>query len=304
MLATTDSATSDLEYHKAIKNSGWKSRIIPTFRPDSVIDLNTENWKKNIKELSKVSGIDIHNYETFIKALRQRRQFFKSMGAVSTDMAILTPWTEELTKTEIGNIFQRALKEKLTDEDTSGFTAHMIMEMAGMSIEDGLVMQLHCGCYRNHNQEIYERLGPDKGCDISVQTEFTKNLRNLLNKYGNDSRLTLVVFTLDESTYSRELAPLAGHYPALKLGAPWWFHDSINGMMRFREQVTETAGLYNTTGFVDDTRAFFSIPARHDLSRRVDANWLAGLVAKHIVDMTDAGEMIKDTAYRLAKKNL
>ena len=159
MLATTDSATSDLEYHKAIKNSGWKSRIIPTFRPDSVIDLNTENWKKNIKELSKVSGIDIHNYETFIKALRQRRQFFKSMGAVSTDMAILTPWTEELTKTEIGNIFQRALKEKLTDEDTSGFTAHMIMEMAGMSIEDGLVMQLHCGCYRNHNQEIYERLG-------------------------------------------------------------------------------------------------------------------------------------------------
>jgi glucuronate isomerase len=176
------------------------------------------------------------------------------------------------------------------------------MENARMSIEDGLVMQFHPGSYRNHNPLIFERFGPDKGCDIPIQAEFTRNLRPLLNKYGNDTRLTLILFTLDETTYSRELAPLAGHYPAVKLGPPWWFHDSLNGMMRYRQQITETAGLYNTVGFNDDTRAFPSIPARHDLSRRVDANWIAGLVVRGIVDMNDAEEMILDTAYRLAKR--
>ena len=176
------------------------------------------------------------------------------------------------------------------------------MQMARMSIEDGLVMQLHVGSFRNHNPLVFDRFGPDMGADIPTAGEFTRSLRPLLAKYANDPRLTLILFTLDEATFSRELAPLAGHYPAVKLGPPWWFHDSLNGMARFRELVTETAGLHNTVGFNDDTRAFPSIPARHDLSRRVDANWIAGLVVRGIVDMEDAHEMIQDTAYRLAKK--
>jgi glucuronate isomerase len=176
------------------------------------------------------------------------------------------------------------------------------MESARMSVEDGLVMQLHPGSFRSHSPLILKNFGPDRGCDIPVQTEYTRNLKPLLNKYGNHPQLTFIVFTLDESAYGRELAPLAGHYPAMKLGPPWWFFDSINGMTRFRMETTETSGLYNTAGFNDDTRAFPSIPARHDLSRRVDANWIAGLVVRGMIDMEDAREMIQDTAYRLAKK--
>jgi len=163
-------------------------------------------------------------------------------------------------------------------------------------------MQLHPGSSRNHNRAILEKFGPEMGADIPIAVEFTRSLSPLLNKYGNDARLTLILFTLDESTYARELAPLAGHYPAVRLGPPWWFHDSLNGMRRYRDLVTETAGLYNTVGFNDDTRAFPSIPARHDLARRVDANWLAGLVVGGVVDMADAEEMIQDTAHRLARQ--
>ena len=242
------------------------------------------------------------SYRAFIQALENRRAFFKSMGATATDHAAQTAYTEELTDAEAEAIFQRALSGQATADDAARFTGHMLMESARMSIEDGLVMQFHPGSCRNHNPLIFERFGLDKGADIPVQGEFTRNLRPLLNKYGNDPRLTLILFTLDETTYSRELAPLAGHYPALKLGPAWWFHDSLNGMTRYREQITETAGLYNTVGFNDDTRAFPSIPARHDLSRRVDANWIAGLVVRGIVDMQDAEEMIQDTAYRLVKK--
>jgi len=302
VLATTDEATSTLKYHRAIKSSNWNRRIIPTFRPDAVISIQSKNWRKNIEELSRISEIDIVDYRTFIKALKKRIEFFKSLGATSIDIAVLDPYTEELSEIAVDNIFASALKNTVNENDSKKFTAHILMEMAKISIEYSLVMQLHCGCYRNHNQEIYQKFGPDKGCDIPVRIEFTENLKALLNKYGNNPNFTIVVFTLDESTYSRELAPLAGHYPALKLGPPWWFHDSINGMIRFREQITETAGLYNTTGFVDDTRAFLSIPARHDLARRIDSNWLAGLVARHIIDITDAREMIKDCAYGLAKK--
>jgi glucuronate isomerase len=178
----------------------------------------------------------------------------------------------------------------------------MLMEMARMSIDDGLVMQLHPGSLRNHNDIIFQKFGLDKGADIPIQTEYTRNLLPLLNKYGNDSRLTLILFTLDETTYSRELAPLAGHYPALKLGPPWWFFDSLNGMARCFDQVMETAGIYNTAGFNDDTRAFCSIPARHDVWRRASANWLAGLVVRHIIDLDDAHEMIQDLAVNLAKR--
>jgi len=234
--------------------------------------------------------------------LEQRRACFKSVGATATDHAALTPATAELTHTEVEAIFQRALKGQSESSDAVHFTAHMLMEMARMSIEDGLVMQLHPGSLRNHNEVIFKRFGLDKGADIPVETEFTRNLMPLLNKYGNDPRLTLILFTLDETTYSRELAPLAGHYPALKLGPPWWFFDSLNGMRRYFDQVMETAGIYNTVGFNDDTRAFCSIPARHDVWRRASADWLAGLVVRHIIDVEDAHDLIQDLAINLAKR--
>jgi glucuronate isomerase len=224
------------------------------------------------------------------------------MGAVATDHAVVEPYTERLSHEDANRLFQRARQGQAAPTDQRRFEAHMLMEMARMSVEDGLVMQLHPGALRDHNRAVFERFGSDKGADIPVATEYTRNLRPLLNEYGNDSRLTLVLFTLDESTYARELAPLAGHYPAVKLGPPWWFHDSIEGMTRFRQRTTETAGIYNTAGFNDDTRAFCSIPARHDLSRRVDANFLAGLVARHIVDMADARQMARALAYDLVKE--
>jgi glucuronate isomerase len=199
-------------------------------------------------------------------------------------------------------VFRRALDGAATLADQRRFEAHMLMEMARMSVEDGLVMQLHPGALRNHNRQVFDRFGPDRGADIPVATEYTRNLSELLNAYGNDEGFSLVLFTLDESAYSRELAPLAGHYPALRLGPPWWFHDSIEGMTRYRQQVTETAGIYNTAGFNDDTRAFCSIPARHDLSRRVDANFLAGLVARHVVELDDARVMARALAYELARE--
>ncbi|MDZ7358019.1 MAG: glucuronate isomerase [candidate division KSB1 bacterium] len=301
VLTTTDGAADSLEYHQQIRNSGWKGNIIPCFRPDAVVNITYPNWKQQIEALERASGVEITNFQRFIHALEMRRQFFKSMGAVSTDQGVVSPYTHELSPAEVESIFQRALKGKANETDAAQFTAHMLMEMARMSVEDGLVMQIHPGSFRNHNQFIFQKFGPDKGCDIPIQTEYTRNLHELLNKYGNDPRFTLIVFTLDESTYSRELAPLAGHYPAMKLGPAWWFHDSIEGMTRYRQMVTETAGIYNTAGFNDDTRAFPSIPARHDLSRRIDSNFLAGLVARHIIDFEDARKMSRSMAYDLVK---
>ncbi|MCC7354030.1 MAG: glucuronate isomerase [Anaerolineae bacterium] len=302
VLCTTDAATDPLPHHRAIRESGWQGRVLPTFRPDGVVNLDIVGWRKNVDALSQVTGSAVNSVQALIRALENRRAYFQEMGATATDHAALTAYTSELSEREAEAIFQRALKGEATADDATRFTGHLLMENARMSIEDGLVMQLHVGSYRNHNDLVFRRFGLDKGCDIPIQGEFTRSLRPLLNKYGNDPRLTLILFTLDETTYSRELAPLAGHYPAVKLGPPWWFHDSLNGMARYRDQVIETAGLYNTVGFNDDTRAFPSIPARHDLARRVDANWLAGLVVRGIVDMDDATEMIHDTAYRLAKK--
>ncbi len=301
-LSTTDAASDSLEYHKKIKNSGWNGKVIPCFRPDGVVNITAAVWKKEIEKLSAACSTEINSYETFIKAIENRREYFKSIGAVSTDQGIISPYTHQLSKEEAEKIFQKALKGSATDQDAFLFTANMLMEMARMSIEDGLVMQIHPGSMRNHNQIIANRFGLDKGADIPLPTEYTKNLWELLNKYGNNDKLSLIIFTLDESTYSRELAPLAGHYPAMKLGPSWWFHDSIEGMIRFRQQVTETAGIYNTVGFNDDTRAFLSIPARHDLSRRVDSNFIAGLVAKHIIDFEEANQMSKALAYGLVKK--
>ncbi len=302
VLNTTDGAADSLEYHKKLQEIDWNGKVIPCFRPDAVVNITKKNWKQEIDKLSKVSGIDVISYKSYITALENRREFFKSMGAVSTDQGIESPYTHQLSEHEAEAIFQKAIRGEATESDAALFTANMLMEMARMSSEDGLVMQIHPGAMRNHNIRIFEKFGLDKGCDIPIQTEYTRNLHELLNKYGNNSELTIILFTLDETTYSRELAPLAGHYPALKLGPPWWFHDSIEGMKRYRQMVTETAGIYNTVGFNDDTRAFLSIPARHDLSRRMDSNFLAGLVARHIIDMDDAKSMSRSLAYELVKK--
>jgi glucuronate isomerase len=302
VMNTTDAATDPLTHHQAIKKSGWKGRILPCFRPDGVVNLDAPNWRKNIEALSKVSKIEVKNYKSYIAALENRRAFFKRMGATSTDHAAMIAYTDELSPRQAETIFRRALAGKATADDAICFTGHMLMEMARMSIDDGLVMQLHVGSFRNHNPLIYERFGTDMGADIPIVAEFTQSLRPLLAKYGNDPGLTLILFTLDESAYSRELAPLAGHYPAVKLGPPWWFYDSVEGMIRQRQAIIETTGLYNTVGFNDDTRAFPSIPARHDLFRRVESNWIAGLVVRGILDIEDAQEMIQDSAYRLPKK--
>ncbi len=301
VLCTTDAAQDRLDHHRAIRASDWDGDIRPTFRPDGVIHLLAPDWRGNIDALSEVSGVAVDSYASFIEALERQRQHFKSMGATATDQAAVSAYTAELSPKQAEEIFQRALQGQATKEDAHRFTAHMIMESARMSLEDGLVMQLHIGSVRNHNQTLFERFDADMGADIPERSEFTHNLRPLLNKYGVDPTLTLIVFTLDESAYARELAPLAGHYPAMKLGPPWWFHDSLNGIRRYFDRVMETAGLYNTVGFNDDTRAFPSIPARHDVWRRVSADWVAGLVVRGIIDRQAAEEMIVDLAYNLAK---
>ncbi len=323
VLATTDAPADTLEDHTMLREAKGElgGRVIPTFRPDALLRIAAASWPSELARLERVNGSAIGGYAEFRAALARRRLAFKALGATATDHAVVTPRTERRSEPDgpsvaqrlavlpthsqmdpLERLFVKARAGAATAEDQEAFEAHLLMEMASLSLDDGLVMQLHAGSLRDHNRRIYERFGPDRGGDIPVATELTRNLRPLLNAYGNDPRFRLIVFTLDESTYSRELAPLAGHYPALLLGAPWWFHDSIEGMTRFRQQTTETAGIYNTAGFNDDTRAFCSIPARHDLARRVDANYLASLVARHIIDMTDAREMATALAYGLAKR--
>jgi glucuronate isomerase len=301
-LTTTNGATETLEHHRTLRDSAWNGVVLPCFRPDAALRIMTPGWRTEIEDLGRLEGLSIGDVRAFAVALQRRRAFFKSHGATSTDHAVVEPYTARLSADEADVIFQRALRGAATHDDQRRFEAHMLIEMARMSVDDGLVMQLHPGALRDHNESLAKRFGPDMGADIPVATEFTRNLRPLLNEYGSDPRLTLVLFTLDESTYARELAPLAGHYPAVRLGPPWWFHDSIEGMRRFRESITETAGIYNTVGFNDDTRAFCSIPARHDLARRIDANWLAGLVARHLVDLEDAREMARALAYDLPRR--
>jgi glucuronate isomerase len=302
VLATTDAAADSLREHQQIRESGWGGRVIPTFRPDKVVLVDRAEWKDEIAALSAVTGISITNYRRYIQALESRRAFFKQMGAVATDHDAATAYTEVLSEGQASTLFDRALRGTLSPADAQRFTGHMLVEMARMSVEDGLVMQLHVGSVRNHNGPLFERFGRDMGADIPAQAEFTHNLRPLLNRFGNQPDLRIILFTLDESTYSRELAPLAGHYPALRLGPPWWFHDSPNGMRRYFDQVMETAGLYNTVGFNDDTRAFPSIPARHDLWRRASADWVAGLLQRGLIDAEDAAAMMHDLAYGLAKR--
>lgn len=301
LLCTTDAATDPLDQHRRLHADGL-THIRPTFRPDAVINLDNPTWRAQIDALSAVAGVDVVDYASYVQALEQRRTVFKQRGALATDHAALTPFTARLSMNEAEAIFQRALHGQASAEDAVAFTGHMLMEMARMSTEDGLVMQLHVGSLRNHHDAIFARFGADMGADIPVATEWTRNLRPLLNAFGADPRFRLILFTLDESTYSRELAPLAGHYPAVRLGPPWWFFDSINGMRRFFDQVIETAGLYNTAGFNDDTRAFASIPSRHDVWRRVSCDWLAGLVVQGMLAEDEAAEMAYECAYGLAKR--
>ena len=301
-LATTDGAADMLEHHQAIRSSGWKGCIIPTFRPDAVTNLNAPDWRENIAALSLASGITIHDYPSYIAALEQRRTYFKTLGATATDTSPSIPDSQPLGAVEAVAIFQRALLGKASPVDAARFSANMLFEMARMSVDDGLVMQLHPGVYRNHNPQVFARFGADRGFDIPIIAEYTRNLFPLLERFGNHPNFSLILFTLDESVYSRELATLAGAYPSVKLGPPWWFHDSWNGMRRYFDQVMETAGIYNTCGFNDDTRAFLSIPARHDVWRRAAANWLAGLHVRGMIDRSDAETLVVELATGLAKK--
>ncbi|MEP6491478.1 MAG: glucuronate isomerase [bacterium] len=301
VLATTDKATDPLDAHRRIRDSSWGGRVVPTFRPDALFRIASPGWNDERSALAASSGEAITDFSSFVGALEERRRYFMSFGATATDHAVVEPYTAVLLPRDADELFRRALNGEAGVDDQRRFEAHMLVEMARMSVADGLVMQLHPGALRDHNHLIADRFGADRGADIPVPTEYTRNLSALLNAYGNDPRFTLVLFTLDESAYARELAPIAGHYPAVRLGPPWWFHDSIEGMTRYRQQVTETAGIYNTAGFNDDTRAFCSIPARHDLSRRVDANFLGGLVARHVIDLDDARVMARALAYELAR---
>jgi glucuronate isomerase len=302
VLSTTDTATDSLKFHEKIRASGWKGRVLPTFRPDSVVDAEYLGFQDNLKLLGEVSGEDVSNWKGYLNALRKRRAFFKQNGATATDHGHLTALTADLPLSEASALYERIYTGKTRAGDVELFQAQMLTEMAGMSVEDGLTMQLHPGSVRNHNQKVYEKFGRDKGADMPSPTEYVRALRPLLSKYGNEPNFTFILFTLDETTFTRELAPLAGHYPCLRLGPPWWFLDSPEGMMRFRETATETAGFYNTVGFNDDTRAFLSIPARHDVARRVDCAFLARLVAEHRLDEAEAFEVIQDLTVNLVRK--
>ncbi len=301
-IATTEGALNDLKYHAALKGSGYEKRVVTTFRPDDVVDADRADFADNIAKLAEITGEDTTNYQGYLQALRIRRQVFREHGATATDHGHPTAKTADLSATEAAALYQKCLAGKANSQETELFRAQMLTEMAGMSLVDGMTMQIHPGAHRNHNSQIFQKFGPDKGADIPSPTEFVSNLKPLLEKYGNEAALTIILFTLDETTYARELAPLAGHYPALKLGPAWWFHDSPEGMLRFRHQVTETAGFYNTVGFNDDTRAFLSIPARHDVARRIDCRFLAGLVAEHRLGEAEAAELAYELTYGLVKK--
>ncbi len=301
LLATTEGPTDTLEHHQAIRDSGWQGRVVTAYRPDPVIDPEHEDFHAKLELFADLTGEDVHDWQGYLRAHRNRRAFFKTYGATSSDHGHPTAATANLPATDAETLFRRILKPSPSAADAELFRAHMLTEMARMSLDDGLTMQIHPGSSRNHNKQVFDTYGRDKGCDIPLATNYVQALKPLLDAFGNEKGLTVILFTLDESTYARELAPLAGHYPILRLGPSWWFHDSPEGMMRFREQVTETAGFYNTVGFNDDTRAFLSIPARHDVARRVDASFLARLVSEHRLSLDDAAEVIQDLTYKLPK---
>ena len=302
VLATTESPLDELAHHDAIRASNWNGRVITTFRPDPVMDPEFEGFRDNIVLLSEMTGEDTTTWPGYLAALRNRREYFKARGATASDHGHPTAQTANLSVTEASKLFDRIINNDFSADDAEQFRAQMLTEMAAMSLDDGLVMQIHPGSFRNHNKHLFEAFGRDKGADIPTATGYVDALKPLLDRLGNEKLLSIILFTLDETTYSRELAPLAGHYPCLKVGPAWWFHDSPEGIRRFREQTTETAGFYNTVGFNDDTRAFFSIPARHDMARRIDCGFLAKLVAEHRLSEEEALSTAHSLAYDLAKQ--
>jgi glucuronate isomerase len=302
VLATTESPLDTLQHHRAIRASGWAGRVISAYRPDAVVDPQDERFRDGLKRFAQLTGEDTHDWRGYLAAHRKRRAEFAQVGTTSSDHGHPSARTADLSDNECERLFRRIVQGDFDAEDAELFRAQMLTEMARMSLDDGFVLQIHPGAWRNHNRALFQQYGRDKGADIPTATDYVRALKPLLDRYGNEPALTIIVFTLDETSYSRELAPLAGHYPALKLGPAWWFHDSPQGLMRFREQTTDTAGFYNTVGFNDDTRAFLSIPARHDTARRVDCAFLARLVAEHRLDEDDAREVAVDLAYRLPKR--
>ena len=301
VIATTESPLDPLASHQAIKNSGWSGRVVTAYRPDSVIDPDYDGFHANLQKFGEISGCDIGTWQGYLDAHRNRRAYFKSFGATSSDHGHPTAATADLSQADAQALYDKVRKGPVSAAEAELFRAQMLTEMARLSLDDGLVMQIHAGSVRNHNRLVLEKFGRDMGADIPSQTNYVKALKPLLDRFGNERDLTVILFTLDETAYSRELAPLAGHYPCLRLGPPWWFFDSVEGMKRFREQAVETAGFYNTVGFNDDTRAFPSIPARHDVARRVDASYLAELVADHRLDEDEAQEIAQDLTYHLVK---
>jgi glucuronate isomerase len=302
VLTTTESPLDTLAQHQAIRASGWRGRVLTAYRPDPVVDPDFPGFRGNLLRLSELTGEDCLSWPGYLAAHRQRRAFFAEMGATSADHGHPTAQTADLSPAETEALFRKVSAGTFTPAEAELFRAQMLTEMAAMSLSDGLVMQLHPGSFRNHNAQLFTRFGRDKGGDIPTRTDYVHALKPLLDRFGNEAALSLILFTLDESAYARELAPLAGHYPCLRLGPAWWFHDSPEGMRRFRRMTTETAGFYNTVGFNDDTRAFLSIPARHDMARRIDCGFLAELVAEHRIEDWEAAELAQDLAYNLAKQ--
>ena len=302
VIATTEGAVDELPHHRAIAGTPWAQRVITTFRPDDVVDPDREDFVGNVALLGEMTAEDTQLWSGYLAALRARRAVFREFGATATDHGHPTAATADLGQSECEALFARCLSGQASADEAELFRAQMLTEMAGMSLDDGMVMQIHPGSRRNVNPQVFNRFGRDKGADIPSATNYVEGLQALLNRYGNEPALKIILFTLDETTYSRELAPMAGHFPCLKLGPPWWFHDSPEGMLRFRQQATETAGFYNTVGFNDDTRAFLSIPARHDVARRMDCRFLATLVAEGRLRLAEAEELSRDLAYNLVKQ--
>jgi glucuronate isomerase len=302
LLATTEGADDPLKEHAAIRASGWRGRVITTYRPDSVVDPEHEDFRAALEKFGELAGEDVTSWDGYLAAHRKRRADFRAAGATATDHGHATPATADLSDAEKRALFDRIVDGRWSADDAELFRGQMLTEFAAMSIEDGMVMQIHPGSFRNHNRGLYESHGRDKGADIPQRVDYVGTLKPLLERFGNEPSLSIILFTLDESTYARELAPLAGHYPCLKLGPAWWFHDSPEGMRRFREMTTETAGFYNTVGFNDDTRAFLSIPARHDVARRVDCSFLARLVAEGRMADWEAAELAHELAYDLVRR--
>lgn len=302
VIATTESPLDDLKWHRMIRDSGWSGRVVTAYRPDPVVDPDFEGFAQNIDRFGEVTGSDTGTWRGYLDAHRKRRAFFKGHGATSTDHGHPTAATANLPDAKAAQLFDRIRQGTADQVERQVFRAQMLTEMAKMSLDDGLVMQIHPGSWRNHSPAMLDKFGRDKGFDIPTRTDYVGSLKPLLDSVGLERDLTIILFTLDEESYSRELAPLAGVYPALKLGPAWWFHDSPEGMRRFREMTTETAGFYNTVGFNDDTRAFPSIPARHDVARRVDCAFLARLVCEHRLREDEAHELAQELAYTLAKR--